>query len=391
MDLDWLRVGVFAGLIFYHEGLLYEPGHPGVSLTLLFTHPWRMSILFLISGAATRFMAEGFSARRLSFERTLRLLPPLGFAILVLVPAQAYLTLIETTAYTGGFVHFLRAYVSAPERAQITRNFNYIVPVYGHLWFVFYLWIYTVVLSLGLHWAPGWFKRTQAGLERVLSGPSLLIWPFAIFTVARLSLYPVFGVNLGFLNDWYNHVTSACVFLFGFLIARSDKIWDELVKMRWAGLVMAVAGFAAYAPFVWHWGQGSDFAETQHPGMGVFYDLERWGAIVALLGFGHKHLARHTQGKGAVALKYLNGGIFTAYIVHEPAMLIMKHWLRPLQLNLAVEMTLVALGTTDACFVAYELARRVNWLGVALGQRRIGWLQFPARRPGALAAGSSPA
>lgn len=246
-------------------------------------------------------------------------------------------------------------------------------------------------LALALHMAPDWFRRAQAWLERSLTGPTLLVWPFVIFTVARLSLYPVFGVNLGFLNDWYNHITSAGVFLFGFLIARSDRIWEQLVRMRWAGLAMAVAGFAFYAPFVWQWGQGSDFAETQHPGMAVFYDLERWGAIVALLGFGRKHLAGHTQGKGAAALRYLNGGIFTAYIVHEPAMLIMKHGLRFMQLNLAVEMALVALGATAACLAAYELARRINWLGVALGQRRIGWLRLPARRPGALAAGPSPA
>src|SRR5258706_4122391 len=94
-DLDWLRVGLFVGLIFYHEGLLYEPGRAAISVLLLATHPWRMSLLFLISGAATRFMADRLSAGRLSAERSLRLLPPLAFAALVLVPAQAYLALVE--------------------------------------------------------------------------------------------------------------------------------------------------------------------------------------------------------------------------------------------------------------------------------------------------------
>ena len=46
-DLDWLRVAAFGGLIVYHEGLLYEPGRQIVSVLLLVTHPWRMSLLFL--------------------------------------------------------------------------------------------------------------------------------------------------------------------------------------------------------------------------------------------------------------------------------------------------------------------------------------------------------
>src|ERR1700753_982595 len=86
VDLDWLRIVLFAGLIFYHEGLLYEPGRQGIGVLLRATHPWRMSVLFLISAAATRFVAERHSAAGLTAERTLRLLPPLAFGVLLLVP-----------------------------------------------------------------------------------------------------------------------------------------------------------------------------------------------------------------------------------------------------------------------------------------------------------------
>jgi glucan biosynthesis protein C len=375
VDLDWLRVGVFAGLIFYHEGLLYEGNHRIVSVMLLATHPWRMSLLFLISGAATRFMADNFSAGRLSAERSLRLLPPLVFAILFLIPAQAYLMLIETTAYARGFPDFLRSYFSAPDRAQVARDFNYVLPVYGHLWFVFYLWAYTVVLALGLAWAPSWFRSAQRALERLVTGPTLLIWPFVVLAALRMILFPKFGVTLGFIDDGYNHLVSGGMFLIGFLTARSDRIWAHVVKARWAALAMAVAGFAAYSALGLHYGVPSEWAEAQHPGMAVFYDMERWGAIVALLGFGRRHL-----GRGAPALHYLNGGIFTAYIVHEPAMLAIRHWLKPMNLNIAAEAGLVTLGTLASCWLAYELARRISWLGVALGQRRLGKRPPPSMR-----------
>jgi hypothetical protein len=100
--------------------------------------------------------------------------------------------------------------------------------------------------------------------------------------------------------------------------------------------------------------------------------MERWGAVVAVLGFGYRYLARG----GVAAPRYLNGAIFTYYIVHEPAMLGAWHWLKPLGLTPALEAALVALVTLGACALAYEAARRVAWIGVALGQRRLGPWSF---------------
>lgn len=369
-DLDWLRVGLFAGLIVYHEGLLYESGRQAVSVMLLATHPWRMSLLFLISGAATRFMADRAPAARLTTERSLRLLPPLVFAGLVLVPLQAYLALVEWAAYTGGYVDFLKGYFASPTATSPPGQ----LPVYGHLWFVFYLWTYTVALSAALALRPGWFAAGQKALER-LGGMALLIWPFAILSVLRLTLMPMFGMTLTFFDDWYNHLVSVSMFLLGFLAARSERFWTQVAKARWAGLIMAGAGFALYSSMGLQYAARPELAEATHPSMGLFHEMERWGAIVALLGFGYRHLAR-----GMPAPRYLNGGVFTYYIVHEPAMLAAWHWLKPLKLHSGVEAVLVGAATLAACALAYEAAQRVGWLGVALGQRRLGRDLFGRRR-----------
>jgi hypothetical protein len=66
-DLDWIRVGAFFLLILYHVGMFYVPWewhvkspHPVEALepVMLLTNPWRLTLLFLVSGAATRFMAD---------------------------------------------------------------------------------------------------------------------------------------------------------------------------------------------------------------------------------------------------------------------------------------------------------------------------------------------
>ncbi|MGZ3314091.1 MAG: acyltransferase family protein [Caulobacteraceae bacterium] len=371
-DLDWLRLGLFAGLIFYHEGLLYEPGRQAIGVLLLATHPWRMSLLFLISGAATRFVAERHSAAGLTFERSLRLLPPLVFAVLLLVPVQLYFSMVDFGGYTGGYLDFLRGYFVAPHKAVIPHQQT----IYGHLWFVFYLWAYTLVLAAVLALRPGWVRSGERALGR-LGGMALLLGPYAGLCLLRTIAYPKFGMTLSFVDDWYNHTVSSAMFLVGFLAAHCGPFWEQVRKLRWAALVMALAGFGLYSAIGLHFGAPSELVETGRPTLGLFYEMERWGAIVAVLGFGYRYLA---LGSAPPAPRYLTAVIFTYYIVHEPALMAAWHWLKPFKLNPALEAGLVAVATLAACALAYEAARRVAFIGVALGQRRFGPWSFAKRK-----------
>ena len=73
-DLDWLRIIAFGLLIFYHTGMLYvtwgwhvksDHASHAIEPLMRITNPWRLDLLFFISGVAVRFMAEGggFSRR----------------------------------------------------------------------------------------------------------------------------------------------------------------------------------------------------------------------------------------------------------------------------------------------------------------------------------------
>lgn len=89
--LDWLRIIAFFLLILYHTGMYYvswdwhvKSPHagPAIEPLMLLLSPWRMSLLFLISGVASGFLltkAPGGFLR----ERTRRLLPPLLFGTLL--------------------------------------------------------------------------------------------------------------------------------------------------------------------------------------------------------------------------------------------------------------------------------------------------------------------
>src|SRR5690606_31050855 len=100
-DLDWIRMLAFALLVLYHVGMYYvtwewhvDSPHAGPALEplMMLSSPWRLSLLFLVSGAATAFLlgklrreaaASGTRPRFLG-PRSWRLLVPLAFGMLVI-------------------------------------------------------------------------------------------------------------------------------------------------------------------------------------------------------------------------------------------------------------------------------------------------------------------
>ncbi len=96
--LDWLRIGAFLALILYHSAMAFVTGDWLVKLAqiewlafpMLFLSPWRLAVLFIVSGYASRaLLAKLGDVRRFARERTVRLIVPLLFAMVLIIPPQA--------------------------------------------------------------------------------------------------------------------------------------------------------------------------------------------------------------------------------------------------------------------------------------------------------------
>lgn len=368
-DLDWIRVGAFFLLILYHVGMFYVPWdfhvkspHPVEWLepVMMLTNPWRLTLLFLVSGAATRFMADKVSAGGLAKARVARLLPPLVFAILVIVPPQSFLEVVERFGFTGTFTQFYAKYLTASGHWCDAAG-CLITPTYNHMWFVAYLLIYSLILAGLLTIGRPALARAQAGLEQMSGGWGLLVWPAVVLIVLRLSLYPLFPITHALVDDWYNHALSFSVFMFGFLTAKSQTLKAAFIKVRWPALAMAVVGYAVYAGIAWF--HRGDEAPLQVKAIAqVAYGVDQWGAIAAILGFGAKHLTR-----GGPVLTYLTLGVFPFYIIHQTFIVVAGFYLARQGLPQGLEAAILIVGTFACCFLTYEIVRRVPLLRPLFG------------------------
>ena len=387
-DLDWVRIGAFALLIFYHCAVFYSPTVnmansprvlPWVQVPMLLTNPWRLLLLFIVSGAATRFMSAKLAPAPLFRARSARLIPPLIFGMLVVVPPQAFTQVIEQYGYHGDYLKFWGRYLLA-DHSFCKAGACLTLPTWNHLWFVAYLWLYTAALVALLAWNPRLVEWLQKGFERLLSGPGLIVWPVAYFASVRFLLEPHFELNGGLVADWYAHAIYMVGFLGGFLLARTERVWADFERLRWPALAVAIISYGLIIHgAISTLGLGSGgwttvLAAKRHavPNYGLeamgalVWGQDQWLSIIAIFGFARRYL---TDRDGPVR-RYLTEAIFPFYIIHQTTIALVGHYLAKARLPLGLEAALLIGATIASCFATYELVRRIPWLRPSFGLKR---------------------
>src|SRR5690606_32124192 len=229
-------------------------------------------------------------------------------------------------------------------------------PTWNHLWFVAYLWAYTVALWLLLRIAPRVMERAGARLDALLaSGPAALLLPALCLAVAKLLLAGRFGSTHALVHDWYSHAQYFPVFLLGFLLARAKGSWGVIACY-----------FRIYAE--------ADPPQALRAAVRGLWGLDQWCAIVAILGF-----ARRLAPGDSPALRYLSQAVFPVYILHQTIIVVLAWHLRPLALPPPLEGLLLVALTLVLAFAGYELVRRVPLLRPLFGLRPRDGVEAPAR------------
>lgn len=153
-DLDWLRVTAFGLLILYHSGMAWSGWHWHLNSSediawlreaMRFVNRWRMPLIFLVSGGAIVLALGRRSPGAFAVDRLRRLLLPLAFGMVVLVPPQVYAERHFSGQFAGSFLEWL------PEAFRGTYPAGNLS--WHHLWFVAYVLVLTFVLLPCFLWA----------------------------------------------------------------------------------------------------------------------------------------------------------------------------------------------------------------------------------------------
>ena len=371
--VDWLRIGAFALLVLYHVGMVYvpwdfhvkhQPTYAALEPLMRLTNPWRMSLLFVVSGLATGLMLGRLGLAR---ERSKRLLLPLLFGMAVIVPPQAWLQVREQFGYAGSYADFLRLYFSGYGGFCGPKG-CLVLPTWNHLWFLPYLWCYTMLLLLALRALPAAALRRAADALARLAGWRLLCLPLLLFGTVRVLLFPRFGESHALLDDWAAHAAYASMFAFGVLLARRRQLLQRLQDLRWPALTLGLAAWLALVLYPGSVAGWPAVPELWRLPMRLAFATAQWCGVVAAFGFARRHLDADHRWRAP-----LTEAVFPLYLLHQTILIVTAVALRPLMLSAGLEAAVVVALTFAGGFAAWQLARRVSGLRP--------WMGLPARPP----------
>ena len=376
--MDWLRIGAFALLILYHIGMVFVPwdfhvktAQPSawVEIPLLLTNPWRLTLLFVVSGYASRALfAKSSGVRGFLANRNMRLLIPLAFGVTVIVPPQTWVELTTQHGYTQSFLHFwLNDYFSFSEISGVP------VPDWNHLWFVAYLWVYTLGLA-ALILIPG-TERLQGPFDRLFRSRRALLLPLAFLFVTQYLLFQRIADTQDLIDDPLAHLQYFPAFLFGFGLAGSPVVLHGLSRHWKLSAAIAVASYVILAGLTWATIAGHSIAIgdarlswdnlTRLSRIARVVDV--WAAIAALIGIAERFLNRDSAWRTTLA-----EAVFPFYIIHQTIIVLAEYWLLPLHLGPVLEFAILVPTTVAGCWAFYLIGRRIDWLRPLIGLKRAG-------------------
>jgi peptidoglycan/LPS O-acetylase OafA/YrhL len=394
--LDAVRGFAALGVVLFHACIPYLK-HPMPGLTWAvrddangvtdFFYWWMelfiMPLFLVMAGflAWKTFQKRGRS--ELIMSRARRLLKPLLFGIVVVLPLDLYCWVLGWVA--DGIVPAVKLR-SLKFDPHLDRN------LWGlsHLWFLQYLFLYVVVFAV----ASSLGSRFSI-LRRIRLGPKAIVGMIVFLGSTTLYFHPevVWGFQHDFLPVASKWIYSGLSFALGAALANFDGELDWL-KASANRIVpaAAVCSVAAVLLGQWHLSGGqSQQAQVALAGLtcvsSVLISLSIIGVAVARVG------------RVSNVVGYLSAASFWVYIVHHPILGLVHTDLKFLMPGMSpVLKTIIAFAVTSGfCLATYETFVRKTRLGIWLG---FSWtipaptdsasessIPFPSRRSGVATAG----
>ncbi|TWT10088.1 acyltransferase family protein [Reyranella sp. CPCC 100927] len=384
-DIDWLRVGAFSLLILYHAGMAYtswgwhvkDPQHAlWLEAVMRFMNRWRMPLVFLVSGAAILLALGRRTPGAFVRDRLQRLLLPLAFGMLVIVPPQVYLERLQRGQFSGSFLEFLPQALTGVYPAG---NMSW-----HHLWFLAYVLILTLVLLPVFLW-----MRSPAGaatldrLSQRVAAQGGLLWLLVLPpTAIQVWLAPLSSNRNGLVGDWVGLASAALLLLYGALLLRGPLLLDLMARQRWLALAVGIVSYAAlYIAFFSNpaWPSPALASRLDHI---LLENINGLAWLFAITGFVTRHLRTRPAG-----LAYATEAVYPFYILHQTVTVIVAYHLASADLPVSLKFVLTAGATFLGTWLIYEgIVRRIDFLRPLFGLKIRGAAR--SRRPLATQAGS---
>ncbi len=362
--LDWLRVLAFAYLVFFHTGMMFvewpfhiESGYDSdfLKTIMMLTTNWRLDLLFLVSGVAISVMMTKMSIKGFLWQRVIKLFIPFMFACAVIIAPQPYFEATQKGLIDMSFWQFW-----TQEHFHFTWLEGMLTPwpTYNHMWYVLYLFIYTILLVplfMFINSDKGYTIISK--LENWLVKGARILWaPYVLY----LGVYFCTGHNditHAVWDDWFGHFIYAYILIMGIVFVRMPKCWQAFEDNRYISLTLALVSYSIIIV-------KSRYSTPLDP---IPWDLIemiiKWSWVATLIGFSKRYLNFNNR-----FIRYGNSIVYPFFILHQTVIIVIGYYIIDWGMHGVLEFLAIMVGTFIISYALIELViKRLNILRLVFG------------------------
>lgn len=351
-DIDWLRaINVLLVFLFHTtQPFSYNESWPihssddkkeqWLDALIVPMDVWSMPLLMALSGATTFYSLRRRTKGEFVRGQIERNALPCLAGILLLCPTQSYFRRLSQGEFDGSLLEFYPHFFDGiyPE-----GNLSYY-----HLWFLAYLFAYSVVGLPLFH-----LLETQEGrkwvdrLATLSQKPGALLLLVLPFIAGQVALRGQFPKSYFILNDWAFHALLFPSFVMGYILVTNSK-FEQAIEQTWKpALAIALSSFAILYVAEWR-------------SMSLGYSLKwalsatsSWTMIVATLGIGKRFLNTKKP-----VLPYIQQATRPFYIVHQSVIVAIAYAVVQRNIPLLAKLLAINIASFAATMGIYETAKR---------------------------------
>ncbi|MCE8426378.1 MAG: acyltransferase family protein [Candidatus Methanoperedens sp.] len=375
--LDWVRVLAMGVIFLFHSSRPFAPPswhimNPtldlGFTLFDAFVSGWIMPLFFAVSGIAVYSSLAKRSTFQFISDRFMRLMIPFLFiGLFVILPVNVYYDAVFHRYFTGNFLSFyLGPYFT--KYFPLDLNFS---PTYFansnqgvYLWYLFWLFVFSLATFNLFKWLAE--ERNRNRLSKLYAvcnmrgGILLLAVPLIIVNIAAVPPYFIFPSGYG---GW-KLPAYLVLFITAYVMASSPQFEESIEKNRVPallfGIITSLLVFALATIVL----SDSSALDRYYVPVSIVWALNGWCWVMAILGFGRKHLSFDHK-----YLKVPNELVLPFYVLHQSVIVAIAFYVVVLDLIVIEKYFLIVLASFSIIVALLYPISKFNLLRFLFGMR----------------------
>ena len=368
--LDIIRVSLVSLVFAVHCAMPFNSAQPwaianadtsfAITACVGFCYQWGMPLFFLVAGASAGLSLRTRGNGAYLRERFRRIAVPYIVGLATIVPVQQYVEGVHNGSIEAPFFTF---YIQFLEDAMAGWSFGMHVDP-SHLWFLRFLFAYSVISLPFSRWlASGAGRRRAGAIAAAVDGRALVLVCAFPVALVQMALRATFHTHA----SWSDFFSWFIFFFYGCLFAADRRFERVAVRQGKFALGFGIACFLLLG-ILYQTGHVEPWEETPAYSLGCMaYESIRsvntccWTLFFLYLGIHHLN-------RGAPWLPYANEAVLPFYILHHVVVIVIAFYVVQAPGGILVKYLLVSVPAFAVTVGTYAVAvRRFTFLRVLFG------------------------